>query len=146
MFPWYARGWVRHLALAVGSLAGVVLLGVLVGPAAAAVGLAGVIAVAAALRLIGLGRRTRVEHATRAEVANSCSVIANQVRVGRIPAEALTLAAEDAPVLAVAARVQRNGGDVVAALLGQAAAARLSGAPGPRSRLAGGHQDRRADG
>ena len=47
-------------------------------------------------------------------------MIANQVRVGRIPAEALALAAEDAPVLAVASRVQRNGGDVVAALLGQA--------------------------
>ena len=73
----------------------------------------------AALRLVGLGRRTRAEHAVRAEVAACCSVIANQVRVGRIPAEALTLAAEDAPVLAVASRVQRNGGDVVAALLGQ---------------------------
>jgi tight adherence protein B len=117
--PWYARGWVRRLALAAGCLAVVVLLGVLVDPAAAAVGLTAVIAAGAALRLVGLGRRTRREHAIRAEVANCCSVIANQVRVGRIPAEALTLAAEDAPVLAVASRVQGNGGDVVAALLGQ---------------------------
>ncbi|HEY5981037.1 MAG TPA: hypothetical protein VIT41_15540 [Microlunatus sp.] len=117
--PWYAQGWVRGLAIAIGGLAGVILLGVLAGPAAAAVGLAGVITVGAALRLVDLGRRTRSEHATRAEVANSCSVIANQVRVGRIPAEALALAAEDAAVLAVASRVQRNGGDVVAALLGQ---------------------------
>ena len=54
-------------------------------------------------------------------------MIANQVRVGRIPAEALTLAAEDAPVLAVASGVQRNGGDVAAALLGQADPARLPG-------------------
>jgi tight adherence protein B len=117
---WWARDVVRHLALAAGSLAGVVLLGLLAGPAAAAVGLTGVISVGAALRLVGLGRRTRAEHAVRAEVAGCCSVIANQVRVGRIPAEALALAAEDAPVLAVASRVQRNGGDVVAALLGQA--------------------------
>lgn len=118
--PWYARAWVRQLVLLTGSFAGVALLGVLVGPAAAAVGLAVVIAAGAALRLIGLGRRTRAEHATRAEVANSCSVIANQVRVGRIPAEALSLAAADAPVLAVASRVQHSGGDVVAALLGRA--------------------------
>jgi tight adherence protein B len=118
--PWHARGWFRRLWLTVGSLAAVVTLGVVVGPAAAAVGLTAVIAAGAALRLIGLGRRTRAEHARRSEVANSCSVIANQVRVGRIPAEALALAAEDAPVLAVASRVQRNGGDVVAALLGQA--------------------------
>lgn len=117
--PWYARGWLRRLAVAVGSLALVVALGAVLGPAAAAVGLTAVIAAGAALRLIGLGRRTRAEHTTRAEVANACSVIANQVRVGRIPAEALSLAAEDAPVLAVASRVQRNGGDVVAALLGQ---------------------------
>lgn len=118
--PCYARGWFRRLVLTAGSLAAVVTLGAVVGPAAAAVGLTAVITAGAALRLIGLGRRTRTEHALRSEVANSCSVIANQVRVGRIPAEALALAAEDAPVLAVASRVQRNGGDVVAALLGQA--------------------------
>ena len=88
--PWFARGRLRRLAVAVGSLALVVALGVLAGPAAAAVGLTAMIAAGAALRLIGLGRRTRAEHTTRAEVANACSVIANQVRVGRIPAEALS--------------------------------------------------------
>ena len=116
---WFARDGIRRAALTVGALAGVVLLGVLAGPGAAAVGAAGVISIGAVLRMVALGRRTRAEHATWAEVANACSVIANQVRVGRIPAEALTLAAEDAPVLAVASRVQRNGGDVVAALTGQ---------------------------
>ena len=49
-------------------------------------------------------------------------------------------------MLAVASRVQRNGGDVVAALLGQAAPARLSGAARPRPGVAGRHQDGCADG
>lgn len=124
--PWYARSWFRRLGLTVAAGAVVGVLGLAVGPPAAAAGLAGVIAAAAVLRLVGLGRRTRSEHLVRAEVAGSCAVIANQVRVGRIPAEALSLAAEDAPVLAVAARVQRNGGDVVAALLEEA------GRPGRR--------------
>lgn len=118
--PWYARPWFRRVALTVLAAGVVAALGLTLGPPAAVAGLAGLIAAAAALRLVGLGRRTRAEHLTRAEVAGSCAVIANQVRVGRIPAEALALAAEDAPVLAVAARVQRNGGDVVAALLGEA--------------------------
>ena len=118
--PRRRRAWVGRAAFALVSLVVVGLLGVAVGPAAAAVGLAGAITAAAAVRLRGLGRRTRVEHATRSEVAGACSVIANQVRVGRIPAEALTLAAEDAPVLAPISRVQRTGGDVVAALLSQA--------------------------
>lgn len=117
---WHQRRWLRRLLLVLASLVVVAGLGLLIGPAAAAVGFAGVIAAGAAARMVGLSRRTRADHAVRAEVANACSVIANQVRVGRIPAEALALAAEDAPVLAVASRVLRNGGDVVAALLGLA--------------------------
>lgn len=118
-----AQRWRRRLrwgAPGVAGLAVVVAAALIAGPAAAAVSFAGLIALGAAWRLITLGRRTRHEHAIRAEVAQACSVIANQVRVGRIPAEALTLAAADAPVLAVTARVHRNGGDVVAALLEQA--------------------------
>ena len=113
--PWHRRalfGLVGLMVVATAALIG--------GPAAAAVCFAVLIALGAAARLLALGRRTRHEHAIRAEVAQACSVIANQVRVGRIPAEALTLAAADAPALAVSARVHRNGGDVVAALLGQA--------------------------
>lgn len=117
---WAARPWVRRLLLILGSLAVITALGVLVGPAAACVGLAVTIGAGAAIRMVRLASRTRVEHATRAEVANSCSVIANQVRVGRIPAQALDLAAEEAPALAVPSRIQRSGGDVVAALLEQA--------------------------
>lgn len=117
------RWWqplLRRGALGLAGLAVVVASGLVAGPGAAAVAFAVLIAVGATVRLIALGRRTRHEHAVRAEVAQACSVIANQVRVGRIPAEALTLAATDAPVLAVVAGVHRNGGDVVAALLAQA--------------------------
>jgi tight adherence protein B len=118
--PWSSRPWLRRVALTVGSLVALAVLGVLAGPSAAALALAGLIGGGAVLRLLALARRTRAEHSTRAEVANACSVIANQVRVGRIPAEALTMAAEDASVLTVASGVQRNGGDVAAALLDQA--------------------------
>lgn len=124
--PWSAQSWLRRSLLVAASLAAVAALGVLVGPAAACVGLAVTIAAGAALRMVRLAVRTRAEHATRVEVANACSVIANQVRVGRIPAEALAIAAEDAQVLAVSSRVQHNGGDVVAALLDE------SGRPGCR--------------
>ncbi|BAK38000.1 hypothetical protein MLP_49860 [Microlunatus phosphovorus NM-1] len=115
-----ARPWLRWAALGFAGLTVVVGAALIAGPAAAAVAFAVLIALGAAGRLFALGRRTRREHAIRAEVAQACSVIANQVRVGRIPAEALTLAAADAPVLAVTARVHRNGGDVVAALLEEA--------------------------
>lgn len=112
--------WVRWGAVGLAGLVVVVAAALIAGPAAAAVAFAVLIALGAAARLVALGRRTCREHAVRTEVAQACSVIANQVRVGRIPAEALILAAADAPVLAVTARVHRNGGDVVAALLTQA--------------------------
>ena len=118
--PWSARRGLRLALSIVGSVLVVAMVGFVAGPAAAAVSFATLIGVAAAGRLVALGRRTRAEHATREEVANACSVIANQVRVGRIPAEALVVAAEDAPVLAVPSRVQRTGGDVVDALLEEA--------------------------
>lgn len=117
---WRRRRWFRWSVRLGAAVALVLAATVLRGPGAGAVTFAGVIAVGAASRLAALSRRTRAEHAVRTEVADACSVIANQVRVGRIPAEALALAAEDAEVLAVAARVQRNGGDVVTALLEQA--------------------------
>jgi tight adherence protein B len=120
--PVMQRPWVRRLSIGIGALGVVVVLGVLAGPAAAAVALAVLIAAGAGIRLVRLAAQTRAEHAVRTEVANACSVIANQVRVGRIPAEALVVAAEDAAVLAVPSRVQRTGGDVVGALLDQAAA------------------------
>lgn len=118
--PWSARRRLRPAVSVAGSLVAVALVGFVAGPAAAAVTFASLIGVAASARLVALGRRTRAEHATREGVANACSVIANQVRAGRIPAEALAVAAEDAPVLAVPSRVQRNGGDVVIALQEQA--------------------------
>ncbi|MDN5804460.1 MAG: type II secretion system protein [Microlunatus sp.] len=109
----------RALVVAL-ALAAVIALAVFGGPEAAAVGLAVSIAGATVIHLIAQAQLTHREHARRTEVANGCSVIANQVRVGRIPSEALTLAAVDAPVLEIAARIQRNGGDVVATLTSQA--------------------------
>lgn len=114
------RPWLRRGGVLLAGLVVVIVAAAIAGAAAAAVAFAGLIALGAAGRLAALSRRTRQEHAIRAEVAQACSVIANQVRVGRIPAEALTLAAADAPVLAVTSRVHHNGGDVVAALLEQA--------------------------
>ena len=110
----------RRVVLAAASATVVVGLGLAGGPRAASVGLAAVIVVGTVARLVRQSRLTRAEHRIRVEVASACSVIANQVRVGRIPAEAIVVAAEDAPVLAVAARVMRNGGDVVTTLLTQA--------------------------
>lgn len=118
--PLVTRRALRVVVVVFAALVVVALVGATVGPEAAAVVLSSLIGVAAATRLVALSRRTRREHTVRAEVANACSVIANQVRVGRIPAEALVLAAEDAPVLGVPSRVQRGGGDVVTALLEQA--------------------------
>ncbi|MGD7705124.1 type II secretion system F family protein [Microlunatus sp. Y2014] len=47
-------------------------------------------------------------------IGHACQVLAGQVRIGQVPATALTVAAEDCPVLAEAAAVQRLGGDVPA--------------------------------
>lgn len=114
------RRGLRRAALAVLGLAIVGSALAVFGPPGGAVASAAVIAGAAGARLARLGRRARIELATRAEVARACSAIANQVRVGRIPAEALGVAAEDAPVLAAACRVQGAGGDTAAILLEQA--------------------------
>lgn len=49
----------------------------------------------------------------RGAVAHACQVLARLVAVGQTPAEALRTAAEDCPVLAEAASMQRIGGDPV---------------------------------
>ena len=65
-----------------------------------------------ALRLAtGSGRRIRAVRA-EAEVADACRALAAEVRVGKIPADALASAAADHPILAEADRVHRLGGDV----------------------------------
>lgn len=59
----------------------------------------------------GGGRRFRAVR-VEAQVADACRALAAEVRVGRIPADALASAAHDHPILAEADRVHRLGGDV----------------------------------
>lgn len=61
-------------------------------------------------------RRTRAARQEAERVARSCQVLAGQLRVGRIPVEALVTAAEDCPSLAEVVAAQRIGADVAAAL------------------------------
>lgn len=79
---------------------------------AVAVGIALLIVVATSVRLVLQDLSLRNAAKLRVLVAHACNVLASQIRVGRVPAEALTGAATDCPVLVDAARVQDMGGDV----------------------------------
>jgi tight adherence protein B len=100
--------WLAGLGAAVSGLAVAQVVG---GSATAAVLAAALIACATAVRLalaaLGLRRAARA----RVEVAHACTVLASQIRVGRVPAEALSSAAVDCPVLAEASRAHELGGD-----------------------------------
>lgn len=61
-------------------------------------------------------RRRRSSDTTRAEVARACAVLAGELRIGKVPGDALLTASEDCPVLAPAAAVHRGGGDLVPVL------------------------------
>jgi len=102
------------------GLSGLVTVHQLAGGAVAAVTAALLVAFATCARLgvhhVGSRRASRA----RVEVAHACSVLASQIRVGRVPAEALRSAADDCPVLAEAGRTQELGGDVTAVWRAQA--------------------------
>ncbi len=103
------RGWL------LGLLTGLVVLVVvhqLCGPEPTAVSGAALIVIGTGVRLTLQFLAERAASTARFEVAHACSVLASQVRVGRVPAEALQGAAQDCPVLAVATRAQELGGDV----------------------------------
>jgi tight adherence protein B len=102
------------------GLLGLVAVHRLAGAAAAAVSAAVLITFATCARLGGHHLGTRRGSRARVEVAHACSVLASQIRVGRIPAEALRSAADDCPVLAEASRAQELGGDVTAVWRAQA--------------------------
>lgn len=90
------------------------------GPAAAALALA-VVQIAATGSLVwGRRQRRRVRRVRQAEVVHAGELVAALLRVGRVPSAALLEAAEDAPVLAVAAAELRAGGEASAALRRQA--------------------------
>lgn len=103
------RRWLVLLPLGVAT---VVITGVLAGGRGAAYATAGVILGGLALRMImGGGRRGRSIRA-EAEIADACRALANEVRAGKIPADALAAAAVDHPILAEAERADRLGADV----------------------------------
>jgi tight adherence protein B len=87
------------------------------GPAGAAVAASAAVLLGTAARLAVVRRSRRLAVRSRIQVARGCAAIASQVRVGRVPSEALSAAAEDWPVLAVADASRRLGGDVPDALL-----------------------------
>lgn len=107
--------WVVAALVAVAFVGGTGAL--LAGPSGAAVGTSAGVTLATAVRLLRLRRRRHQAQRRRLEVARGCAAIASQVRVGRVPSEALSAAAEDWPVLAAARRAQQLGGEVAQALL-----------------------------
>jgi tight adherence protein B len=79
------------------------------------VGTAVLIVLGTCARLGWEGVAGRRASRARVEVAHACSVLASQLRVGRVQADALRSAAEDCPVLADGCRAQDLGGDVTLA-------------------------------
>lgn len=86
------------------------------GAPATVVGMTVVIVLATSLRLGFQSQDGRAADRSRLDVAHACSVLASQIRVGRVPAEALHSAAADCPVLGEASRAQDLGGDVTEVL------------------------------
>jgi tight adherence protein B len=76
-----------------------------------------------------IGRAARRRHAwqNRRQVAQACSVLAAQVRIGQVPLVALRSAAEDCPVLRAAAADADLGGDVVPRWRSQAGESGMDG-------------------
>lgn len=105
------RRWRWPLAWAAG-LATIWTTGVLSGMPAAALASAGLIVALTCARLAELSVTEKRAARARADVVHACSVLASQVRVGRVPAEALREAAQDCPVLTLACTAQELGGDV----------------------------------
>ena len=110
------RVWVRigGVALFISFTAGAALLA---GPPGAVTAASAGVAVATAARLFVLHRARRRAAQRRLEVARGCAAIASQVRVGRVPGEALASAADDWPVLAAAHQAQLLGAEVPETLL-----------------------------
>jgi tight adherence protein B len=110
----WALGWLA-------GLVGLWFLNRLAGPSAAVLGVAALIIVATCVRLCLGYYEARTAARVEVEVAQACSMLASQIRVGRVPAEALHGAAQDCPVLSVASKAQDLGGDVTSVWRGQAA-------------------------
>lgn len=105
-----ASGWLPAVLLVVpAELAG----WTVAGGAGMVVASAAAIGCVTLARLLVLRRRGRTAATARAQVAHACRVLAGQLRVGRIPADAVRVAAADCPVLATAAALIDLGSDPV---------------------------------
>jgi tight adherence protein B len=114
----HRRWWYAGLAVLAVFSAGAV--GSLAGGRAAAIALAAGIAVGTGWRLATSQIRMRAALQARTRVSEACAALAAQVRVGRLPFDALVTAAEDCPILRPACSVQHLGGDVAAVWAAQA--------------------------
>lgn len=104
----------RTMVLFVLATAGSGIVGAAVaGGGGAVVALAVGIVFGTAVRLLRRRQVGRRAAASRTGVAHACRVMAGQLRVGRIPADALRVAAEDCPVLVSSAAIAAAGGDPV---------------------------------
>lgn len=106
------RGRLR-MALAVTALAGLLVAVFLVTGSRGVVVTSVMVLVGSTVgKITMIHRRDKGNQRRQEEVAHACDVLAGQVRVGQVPAEALQIAAIDCPVLADGAAIQRIGGDV----------------------------------
>jgi tight adherence protein B len=108
-----SRRWTGPVLTVLVAATAVVCGTVVAGAPGTVVAMATTITFFTGVRLTRLRRRGRVASAARVEVAHACRVLAGQLRVGRIPAEALRVAAVDCPVLSPAAALLDLGSDPV---------------------------------
>jgi tight adherence protein B len=114
----HRRWWYAGLAVVAVFSAGAA--GSLAGGRAAAIAVTAGIAVSTGWRLAASHVRMRAALDAQTRVTEACAALAAQVRVGRLPIEALATAAEDCPILRPACSIQHLGGDVVAIWRAQA--------------------------
>ncbi len=88
-------------------------LAALVNGSAVAVTIAAELMTITLVWLVWTGWRRRRALADAEDIAHGCQVLAGQLRVGRIPVDALAVAAEDCPILAHSHRLHLLGGDLV---------------------------------
>lgn len=104
----------RVLLVAVLVGGGLTLAAALAGPRAGVFLASGLVVVGTVLRLGRLRARRTAAERSRAAVAEACTLLAANLRVGMVPAQALTAAADTCAVLEEARQTLALGGDVTA--------------------------------
>lgn len=89
------------------------ILAALAGGSAVAITIAAELVAATVGWLVWTGWRRKRALADAEEIAHGCQVLTGQLRVGRIPIDALAVAAQDCPILAHSHRLHLLGGDLV---------------------------------